>query len=248
MSPPRIVLIPGLMNDADLWRDQITALKGVGHPVIADITRGETLSELSDAVIATGGARFALVGFSLGGIVAQDVMRKAPERVTHLALLGSTAQPDDLARSSERARLIALARRPGHFHGFGGRIARAYLAPANQGNDQLVERIRDMTTRLGAEIYIRQSLIERPDSRATLRRVQCPSLVLCGAEDRITPPSFHREMADLLPNARLVLLPGAGHMAPMEKGLEVTNELLRLLRDPVGPFSFFAANKKVKQA
>lgn len=234
MTLPRIVLVPGLMNDADLWRDQIAALSRVAQPVVADITHGETLSALADAVLKTGGPRFALAGFSLGGIVAQEVLRQAPERVTHLALLDTTARPDDDARRDERARLTALARRPGHFHGFGDNIARAYLSGSNAANEDLVRRIRQMTTRLGPEVFVRQSLIQRPDSRRALRSVRCPCLVLCGAEDSITPPELHREIADLLPDARLVVLPGAGHLSPMEKGPEVAHELLRLLGQPAG--------------
>jgi pimeloyl-ACP methyl ester carboxylesterase len=234
MSPPRIVLVPGLMNDADLWRDQLPALSQVAQPVVADITRGETLADLAQAVIAAGGPRFALAGFSLGGIVAQKVMRSVPERVSHLALLDTTARPDDPARQAERARLVDLARRPGQFHGFGTRMAQSYLATENAADEALVRRVRDMTTRLGAKVFVRQSLIDRPDLRPDLRRIRCPVLLLCGAEDRLTPPDTHREMASLLPQARLVVLPGAGHLAPMEKGVAVARELLRLLRQP-GP-------------
>ena len=108
MPLPRLVLVPGLLNDADLWRDQISALAPIATPVVADITQGSSLPELVDAVLKVGGDRFALAGFSLGGIVAQQVMQAAPERVSHLALLSTTMLPDTPDRAAERDRLTAL--------------------------------------------------------------------------------------------------------------------------------------------
>ncbi|MFC0219364.1 pimeloyl-ACP methyl ester carboxylesterase [Pseudochelatococcus lubricantis] len=227
---PQLVLIPGLLNDADLWRDQIAGLSDVARPVVADITRGETLSALASGVLAGAEGRFALAGFSLGGIVALEIMRIAPERVSHLALLDTTMLPDSPDRAQERRRLIATARNPGKFHGFGEHLLHTYLAPEHLGNTEMVERVRAMTARLGPEVFARQSLIDRPDSRATLARLRCPVLVLCGEHDALTPPELHREMAVAIPFSRLDIVPHAGHLTPIEQPQAVTSALLHLLR------------------
>lgn len=232
MSPSQIVLIPGLMNDADLWRDQITGLKDIAEPRVADITKGNTLAVLAEMVLATSADTFALAGFSLGGLVAQEVMRRAPERITHLALLDTTMVPDTRERTAEREAMVAQAKKPGRFHGFGRKLATSYLSPDNQSNDELIGRVRAMTERLGPEVFIRQTRIERPDSRVSLTRITCPTLVLCGRHDVLTPPSLHEDMARRIPGAELVILEESGHLTPIEEPDKVTAELRALLRRP----------------
>lgn len=230
MNIPQIVLIPGLLNDADLWREQISGLVGVARPRVADITRGKSLAVLAEMVLATSEDRFALVGFSLGGIVAQEILRRAPERVTHLALLDTTMLPDTPERAAEREQLIVQAAKPGRFHGFGRKLAQSYLAPENQNNTDLIDRVRAMTERLGPEVFIRQTRIARPDSRASLSGIACPSLVLCGRHDQLTPPELHRDMAGLIQEADLVVLEHSGHLTPLEEPEKVTEHLKRLLQ------------------
>ncbi|MHA7777737.1 alpha/beta fold hydrolase [Roseibium sp. M-1] len=230
MSLPQIVLIPGLLNDADLWRDQIAGLASIARPRVANITKGDTLAVLAEMVLATSEDRFALAGFSLGGIVAQEIMRRAPERVTHLALLDTTMLPDTPERAAEREQLIAQAAKPGRFHGFGRKLAQSYLAPQNRENEELINRVRAMTERLGPEVFIRQTRIARPDSRASLTGITCPTLVLCGRHDVLTPPELHRDMADLIPGADLVVLESSGHLTPLEEPGRVTAHLAGLLR------------------
>ncbi|WP_198338511.1 alpha/beta fold hydrolase [Labrenzia sp. VG12] len=230
MTLPQIVLIPGLMNDADLWRDQIADLRDIAQPRVADITHGTSLAVLAEMVLATSADTFALAGFSLGGIVAQEVMRRAPERVTHLALLDTTMLPDTPERSREREQLITQTTKPGRFHGFGRKLARSYLSPDNQSNHVLIDRVRTMTERLGPEVFVRQSRIERPDSRASLARITCPTLVLCGRHDVLTPPDLHKDMASHIPGADLSILEESGHLTPIEEPDAVTANLRALLR------------------
>ncbi|MGU3359603.1 alpha/beta fold hydrolase [Methylobacterium sp. M6A4_1b] len=107
-----------------------------------------------------------------------------------------------------------------------------YLDPAHLADAAIVARIRGMTERLGAEVFLRQNAIVRRDGSETLRSVACPLLVLCGASDAVTPPAMHREMAALAPRARLVIVPGAGHMTPIEQPEAVTEALRAWLREP----------------
>jgi pimeloyl-ACP methyl ester carboxylesterase len=222
---PELVLIPGLLNDADLWRDQIAGLSEVAACHVADITKGRTLRELAENVLATAPPRFSLAGFSLGGYVAQEIMRVAPGRVTRLALLDTSIRTDTPSRAAIRRALDKAARAPGKFHGFGDRLLNTYLDPSHLSDEGIVTRIRAMTERLGAETFVRQNHIERIDGADVLRSLSCPILILCGENDRLTPPADHREMASLALNAKLVIVEHSGHMTPLENPRAVTRAL-----------------------
>lgn len=230
MLLPQLVLIPGLLNDADLWRDQVAGLDGAARPLVADITQGETLARLAQYVLEVAESRFALAGFSLGGIVAFEIMRIAPERVSHLALLDTTMLPDSPERVAERHHLVEMARIPGKFHGFGRKLLSTYLAPQNIENAAMADRVRGMTERLGPAVFARQSLIDRPDNKPLLSGISCPVLVLCGEHDVLTPPALHRTMAAEIASSRLVILPDSGHMTPIEKPEALTAALRQLLK------------------
>ena len=222
---PALVLIPGLLNDADLWRDQIAALSDVATCRVADITRGETLRALAEGVLADAPPAFALAGFSLGGYVAQEVMRIAPEQVTHLALLDTSIRADSPARAAERQALARAARAPGRFHGFGDRLLPTYLHPSHLDDAEIVCRIQDMTRRLGPDTFLRQNAVERKDGEAVIRSLSCPLLILCGENDVLTPLSEHRAMARLVPHAVLVVVADSGHMTPLENPDAVSGAL-----------------------
>jgi pimeloyl-ACP methyl ester carboxylesterase len=228
---PNLVLIPGLLNDADLWRDQIAYLSNVAVCHVADITKGETLGELAESVLATAPRHFALAGFSLGGYVAQEIIRNAPERVTRLALLDTSIRADTPERSVVRRALDKAARAPGKFHGFGDRLLTSYLDASNLFDERMAGRIRAMTERLGVETLVRQNNIERKDGAQALRSVTCPVLILCGENDRLTPVEDHREMMNLVPHARLVIVARSGHMTPIENPKAVGQALLDWLKE-----------------
>ena len=118
-----------------------------------------------------------------------------------------------------------MAERATRFHGFSNQLAGAYLAPQNRENADLVAEIRTMTERLGADVFVRQTRLPRPDNRAALSELACPVLVACGEEDVLTPPESHREMASLIPGADLVMISDAGHMTPLEQPEAVTQAL-----------------------
>ncbi|WP_066093035.1 alpha/beta fold hydrolase [Xanthomonas massiliensis] len=216
--PIPLLLLPGLLNDAELWRAQLAALGDIAACQVGDLSRGETLQALAEQVLAGMPERFALAGFSLGGYVAQQILRIAPQRVERLALLDTSARADPPQRVLQRrAQERAVARAPGSFVGFGERLMRSYVAAPRHGDGALLRRVQAMTRRLGPEVFVRQSRIERRDGRAVLAAFAGPALVLCGAEDAITPPALSREIAALMPGARLVVLPACGHLAPLEQ-------------------------------
>jgi len=217
-----LLLLPGLLNDAELWRAQIAALSDVAECIVGDQTRGETMQAVVDDVLAQAPARFALAGFSLGGFVAQAILRTAPERVLRLALIDTSIHADSPERARQRQTQRASVRLPGKFHGFGDTLMRSYIDASRLDDYVLVQRVRDMTARLGAEVFLRQSALDRVDGHDVLAGYRDPLLIVCGANDRITPLAISEEMHALVPHSRLVALPDCGHLAPMEKPDEVS--------------------------
>lgn len=220
-----LLLLPGLLNDAELWRAQIADLSDIADCRVGDLTHGRTMPEVAAAVLAQAPPRFALAGFSLGGFVAQQVLRIAPQRVQRLALLGTSIHADSPERAAQRRVQQASVRLPGTFHGFGERLVRSYIDASRVDDHVLVQRVRDMTTRLGAQVFLQQSGLERIDGHDVIAGYRDPLLILCGANDAITPPAISREMHALVPQSTLVLLPGCGHLAPLEKPGEVSAAL-----------------------
>ncbi len=217
-----LLLLPGLLNDAELWRAQIAALSDIAVCTVGDQTRGETLQAVVDDVLAQAPERFALAGFSLGGFVAQQILRTAPERVLRLALIDTSFHADSPERAAQRRTQQASVRLPGTFHGFGDTLMRSYIDASRLDDYVLVQRVRDMTTRLGAEVFLRQSALDRADGRDVLAAYRDPLLIVCGANDRITPLPISEEMHALAPGSTLVVLPDCGHLAPMEKPDDVS--------------------------
>ncbi|HYG07593.1 MAG TPA: alpha/beta fold hydrolase [Stenotrophomonas sp.] len=227
-----LLLLPGLLNDQALWAEQIQALSNQVHCHVGDLTTGDSLETVAAAVLAAAPPRFALAGFSLGGYIAQQILRMAPDRVQRLALLDTSIRADSPERLAQRQLLARTARVPGTFHGFGEKLMRSYVAPSRLQDHDLLERVRAMTTRLGAEVFARQSQIARVDGHDVLRAWRGPMLVLCGADDAITPPALHHEMAALVPGARLVEIPDCGHLSPLEQPQAVTTALRQWLAEP----------------
>lgn len=216
-----LLLLPGLLNDAELWRAQIADLSDIADCIVGDQTRGETMQAVVDDVLAQAPARFALAGFSLGGFVAQAILRTAPERVLRLALIDTSIHADSPERARQRQTQRASVRLPGKFHGFGDALMRSYIDASRLDDDVLVQRVRDMTARLGAEVFLRQSALDRVDGHDVLAGYRDPLLVVCGANDRVTPLAISEEMHALVTHSHLVVLPDCGHLAPMEKPDEV---------------------------
>lgn len=153
MSRSPLILIPGLLNDADLWRDQVTALSPRFEVWVADITRGETMATLVETVFALAEGPVSVAGFSLGGYVAQAMLMHSPERIERLALLDTGFRPDTPERAAERAKLTRLATASGKFLGIGDRLLGTYLAPEHAANPEMAGRVKAMTQRLGGGLH-----------------------------------------------------------------------------------------------
>jgi pimeloyl-ACP methyl ester carboxylesterase len=225
-----LILLPGLICDGALWAQQVAALDDIAEPLVADLTRDESLPAMARRVLAEAPPRFALAGLSMGGYVAQEIMRQAPERVTRLALLDTSARADTPERKALRRGLIELAQK-GEFKGITPRLLPQWIHPDRLGDKALTEAIMAMTQRVGRDAYLRQmrAIMARPDGRADLPRIAVPALVLCGREDQSTPLALHEEIAALIPGATLVVVERCGHLSTMERPDEVSTGLRRWL-------------------
>ncbi len=212
-----LVLVPGMMCDARIFAPQINALSRDFAVHVASVAGPETIRDMAANVLDTAPARFALAGLSMGGIVAMEILRRAPERVTRIALMSTSP----LAETPTQA----AWREPQIVHAMTGNLDAAMreamdpdnLAPG-PGKNAVMQVVLDMARDLGPDVFVRQSraLQRRPDAQKVLRQIRIPVLVLCGAHDRLTPVKRHQFMADLIPFADLVVLDEAGHLPSLE--------------------------------
>jgi pimeloyl-ACP methyl ester carboxylesterase len=181
-------------------------------------------------ILATAPPRFALVGHSMGGYIALEIMRQAAARVAKLALL-NTAAPADTPQQTERRRgLIALAE-GGRFGEVMGLLFPLLVHPSRRNDRELLERAGEMAEDTGAEAFVRQqkAIISRPDSLPSLGAIRCPTLVLVGDSDQLTPPERAEEIAAAIQGSRLVIVPDCGHMSALEQPAAVCGALTQWL-------------------
>ena len=218
MTPEDLILLPGLLCDTGLWEHQKNTLQDIARVTVADLTRFDCIEAMAESVLAQAPARFALAGLSMGGYIAQEIMRRAPERVSRLALCNTNARADTPEESTRRRILIAQAH-TGRFRGVTPRLLPFIIHPGRLDDHSLVQTITAMAERVGREAFIRQqtAIIHRQDGEADLARIACPTLVLCGRQDAIASWQTHAAMAALLPRARLVIIEEAGHLPPLEQ-------------------------------
>lgn len=223
-SKPELMLLPGLLNDADLWRDQISGLSDLADVAVADLAQLEGIACLAASVLAGAAPTFALAGFSFGGYVAQEILRQAPQRVERLALIDTAIRVDTPERAMQRRALNKAAASDGHFVGMTDRMLQTYIDHSRLDDVALTSRIRAMTERLGRAVFLRQNSAEREDGEAALRAYGGPTVVICGENDILTPLAWSREMAAIA-HAPLVVIEGSGHLTPMERPDAVTAAL-----------------------
>jgi pimeloyl-ACP methyl ester carboxylesterase len=229
-EPLPIVLIPGLLCTPRLYAEQIPALWRFGPVMVADHTRDDSMAGIARRILAQAPPQFALIALSMGGYVAFEMQRQAPDRVAKLALLDTTARPDAPEQTEQRKRQIEMAR-SGRFDGIAQLLFPRFVAPARHGDRALQAVVRTMAEDTGAEAFVRQqaAIMARADSRPGLAAIACPTLVIVGADDALTPPDRAAEMADAIPGARRVIVPDCGHLSPLEQPQAVTEALVAFL-------------------
>lgn len=222
------------MCDARLFGPQIAELSADTTITVAPVTRGERIEEIASGLLDELPARFALAGLSMGGIVAMELLRRAPDRITRLALMDT----NPLAETP----VVAAAREPQIIGARTGRLEQVmreemkpnYLAPGPY-RAEVLELVMEMALTLGPEVFVRQSraLQRRRDQQGTLRKCKVPTLILCGAHDMLCPIKRHTFMAELTPYAELVVIEDAGHLPTLECPDQTTAALRKWMTAPL---------------
>jgi pimeloyl-ACP methyl ester carboxylesterase len=228
-----LVLIPGLANTSSLFEAQIGALSEMRRIMVADHARDDSVNGIAARLLSAAPDRFDLAGLSMGGYVAMEILRQAPERVERLALLDTTARPDTEQAREDRLRMIALAEN-GRFEDVIAALWPRLVSAGSQSDEAIKAKVLGMMREVGPEAYVRQqrAIMGRPDSRPLLPGIEIPTLVLVGEEDAITPPEVAREMAEMIEWASMVVVPGAGHLSTLDKPAAVTRALRLWLEGP----------------
>ena len=226
-----VVLIPGLLLSARLYAEQIPALWSTGPVMVAEHTRDDTMAGIAARILASAPPRFALVGLSMGGYISFELLRQAPQRIVRLALLDTAARPDTPEVSAARRTQVALAN-SGRFEEVIDALYPRLVHASRIADGTLRELNRQMGREVGVAGYCNQqaAIIGRPDSRPLLASIHCPTLVLVGEADQLTPPDRAHEMASGIAGARLVTVPGCGHLSTLEAPEAVNQALLALLQ------------------
>lgn len=228
---PHLLLLPGLACDAEAWKYQSRAFGEIATVRVIDYGPSDSIEQMARVALERAPQRFAVAGHSMGGRVALEVFRSAPERVLGLALLDTAYKPLQPGETGEREKVeragyVKIAQTQGMRV-----MARTWLQKmvhSSRLRDQsLIESIVEMLAPKSPEIFVGQikALLGRPDATPVLPAIRCPTLVLCGREDAWSVLDVHRDMAARIPNARLAIIETCGHMATMERPEEVTAAL-----------------------
>jgi len=232
MAKQQVVLLPGLLNTRRLFQNQQEDLADIAEfPVVPELFHYKTIGEAAQAVLEAAPAKFCLGGFSMGGYVAFEIMRRAPDRVQKLALIDTRATPDTPEDTKRRHGLIEQARLPGHFKGVQPSLLPGLIHPSQLHDTRITQPILDMAEEVGAEGFIREqeAMIARADSRPTMATIRVPTLVIVGRQDMSTTLADAEAMATGIPDAQLVVIEECGHMTVLERRAETSAALRRWL-------------------
>ncbi len=226
-----LLLIPGLLFDDSLWSEQVKALSGEANITIPDHKSHAVMEALAEDILAKAPPEFALAGLSMGGYICLEIMRKAPERVLKLALLDTAPYADRKEQTAVRKQEMEAALKSGK-----ASIASIFpllIHPDRYEDKELVNALFAMDENNTVESFINQqnAIISRSNSVPLLSGISCPTLVLCGRQDALTPLSAHEEMADKIPGATLVVIEKCGHVSTMERPAEVNAAMLEWLKN-----------------
>ena len=229
-EPLPSVLIPGLLCTPRLFAEQLPALWRFGPVTVANHTYDDSMNDIARRILSLAPPKFALIGLSMGGYVAFEILRQAPDRVAKLALLDTTARPDAPEQTEQRKRQVEMARH-GRFDGIAQLLFPRFVSAARHGDRALQDIVRAMAEDTGAEAFIRQqtAIMNRADSRPGLGAIACPTLVVVGADDALTPPDRAAEMVAAISGARQRVVPECGHLSTLEQPEAVTRALVAFL-------------------
>ena len=229
LSP--LVMISGHLLTLELWKQQEQHLTPHYPCILPEIPVAETIREMALMILDQIPGSFFLAGLSMGGMIALEILNIASERVLKLALLDTTAGPETMQRSRQRTEFLEEAERQGFEKTIEQRWINLMLTEEGRKQEELPKSIMRMASKVGLERCRQQvrALMVRQDNFKILTSISCPTLVVCGEEDVLTPPEIHREMAENIPNASLELIPGCGHLTPLEAPERLNDLMLEWL-------------------
>jgi len=223
---PNFVILPGLLTDEAMFGLQVRNLSEIAHCTVADYSMADNIADMAREVLAQAPAKFVMMGFSMGGYVALEIMRVAPERVQALVLISTSARPESDDARAGREKMMAQALN--NFQIVLDLMMPKFLHPSRMRYHSNVITVYAMGLRIGAETFLRHSraIMSRLDSRPYMQNITCPTLVMCGRDDVLTPVALHEELAAGIPGARLRVLPESAHFLTIGQPILVS-EVLR---------------------
>jgi pimeloyl-ACP methyl ester carboxylesterase len=226
-----ILLVPGLGGSPRIYAPVIPALWRYGPVTVANHIRDDNMALIARRILAEAPPRFTLVGHSMGGYIAFEIMRQAPQRVAKLALLNTQARPDAPEAIQRRSGMITRIRAGGFRDGIEAMIP-GFLHPSRRDDAELRKLVYEMADDVGPDAFVRQltAVMGRADSRPTLATIRCPTLVLTGDEDNTIPNTLSIEIADGIPGAKLTVIPQCGHLSQIEQPQAVAEALAEWMR------------------
>ena len=228
-----ILLIPGLLCDETVWEPLLDALDQEAQ--VADLSRQDDITQMAEDCLAATSGPLRVAGHSMGARVAMEIARIAPDRVERLVLLDTGIHPLKEGETEKRADIVRFAHENG-MQALADRWLPGMVYEPNRADADLMGRLTDMVLRKDPDLHERQinALVHRPDAAAYLNRITCPVLLVVGRQDQWSPVSQHEDMLHLLPDARLEVIEGAGHFAPLERPQEVATVVADFLKDADG--------------
>jgi len=225
-----LVLVPGLTSSYRIWAPVIPPLWRLGPVMVANHARDDSMAAIARRILGEAPPRFALAGHSMGGYIAFEILRQAPERVARLALLNTSARPDTPEATERRRALVAMARE-GRLHEVIDIIFPTFVHPARTRDERLRRLVHAMADDVGAQGFINNqtAIMTRPDSRPLLTAIRCPTLVLTSDQDVLLPPALSEEIAGAVSGAELVMVPDCGHLSQPEQPEAVADALVAWL-------------------
>lgn len=228
------VFIPGLLCTGALYAPQLKVFHGRLDIAIGDHQHHDRVAAIAEHILSSAPERFVLAGLSMGGYIAMEIMRQAPERVAALVLLDTSARADEPDKTEFRRELIKISAE----HGLDpvmDRLLPVFLAEESQADEALVATVRKMADDTGPNTFARQqeALMARSDSRPSLAEIRCPTLVIVGDKDVLTPPDLAREIADAIPDAELSVIENCGHLSTLEQP-EAVNRAMETFLEGAG--------------
>jgi pimeloyl-ACP methyl ester carboxylesterase len=229
MSLGNIVLIPGYMTDDRLWDDVVEPLKAQGAALtFAQLDSGQTMDEMAERIIETCPQNFVLLGFSMGGYIARKIQQRIPERVTALILVATSSRADSALQ--QRTKASAADAVTAHSYNGLSHLSLGYSLHVDRSKDpELLQRLKGMGQRLGYEVFVRQSRLDRSSDTDRLSQIHCPTLVIAARNDCMRSLEESTELQTHIPGAELRVIENCGHMIPLEQPAALCDEIIHWL-------------------